>query len=286
MNPQSETNFPTQAGNPKSEGRPRALNDLKRRQICDLTAEGLNLQQAARHVQCSTRTIRREMRRNPEFGDEVRRNENFAQINPLSALQRAVHHNWRAAAWLLERLFPDRFARKPRTSAFGKRQVRQLLDEVLQIVRDDLIDTSHRERIDGRIRAAFEYRMHVYCKPKRSSVGLRQAIEWIERGDKQRGPLDEFSYPVPDLSVNLNPATAPTPDAQVKQPKPRTFRSRQENQELANLSEVVRCLLDELSTKPEFAPAADITQAATSRDQKSPDLSPSVDKTFDAECST
>lgn len=156
MNPQSTFNSPAATENPQPEGRPRALNPAKRSEIIELISDGLGLEQAARLVQCSVRTIRREMKRDPEFGAEVRRSEKFAQINPLRALQRVIHHNWRAAAWLLERLFPERFARRPQASAFGARQARQLLNEVLQIMNAELYDTAQRDRIDGRIRAAFE----------------------------------------------------------------------------------------------------------------------------------
>src|SRR5438270_8837533 len=79
-------------------GRPRALDDTKRREICALIAGGCGLREAARYVRCSTNTIRREADRNPEFHDQLRQSEAYAQLSPLRAMQQAVGTHWRAAA--------------------------------------------------------------------------------------------------------------------------------------------------------------------------------------------
>src|SRR5262245_53946724 len=92
--------------------RPRALNDSKRREVYALVSTGCSLSAAARYVGCCTRTIRREALRNQEFYDELRRAELACQVSPLRAVRRAAETHWRAAAWLLERTDPDRFARR------------------------------------------------------------------------------------------------------------------------------------------------------------------------------
>ena len=89
-------------------GRPRALNEDKRKQVCGLVASGCGMDHAARHVGCSVRTIRREALRNPAFGEKLRRAELAAQLQPISAVRSAASKNWRAAAWLLERTQPRR----------------------------------------------------------------------------------------------------------------------------------------------------------------------------------
>ena len=48
-------------------GRPRMLDDAKRREICALVSFGCTLQSAAKHVGCSRATVHREACRNPEF---------------------------------------------------------------------------------------------------------------------------------------------------------------------------------------------------------------------------
>jgi len=132
-------------------GRPRALDDGKRREICALIAGGCGLRDAARYVRCSVNTIRREAERNTDFGQQLHHSETYAQLSPLRAMQSAVATHWRAAAWMLERAFPERFGR-PNAVAFDGRQARELLSEVLGIVRDEMFDLFKTARVEKRIR--------------------------------------------------------------------------------------------------------------------------------------
>jgi len=93
-------------------GRPRALDDYKRREVCALVAVGCGIEGAARYVGCNAVTIRREALRNPEFHEQLRNAELTCELEPLRAMKRAAATHWRAAAWLLERTQPDRFARR------------------------------------------------------------------------------------------------------------------------------------------------------------------------------
>src|SRR4051812_24208195 len=97
---------PTLPEMPNGAGRPLALDDAKRREICALVAGGCGLREAARYVRCNINTIRREAERNPEFDERLRNSETYAQLSPLRAMQHAVGTHWRAAAWMLERAFP------------------------------------------------------------------------------------------------------------------------------------------------------------------------------------
>src|ERR1700759_4664763 len=75
---------------PTGRGRPRVLDDVKRREICALVAGGCGLREAARYVRCGINTIRREAERNPEFDEQLRRSQTYAQLCPLRAMQLAV----------------------------------------------------------------------------------------------------------------------------------------------------------------------------------------------------
>jgi hypothetical protein len=121
------------------------------------------------------------MKRDPEFGAQVRSLEEYFELTPLQAIYQAANDNWRAATWLLERKFPKRYTRPRPSSGLGKPQARQLLLQVLQIVEEELIDPAGRARIERRIRAAFEYAAHVYCEPNRNPRGLNQAIALFEQ---------------------------------------------------------------------------------------------------------
>src|SRR3972149_3390604 len=92
--------------------RPRALDELKRREICALVSAGCGIAEAARYVGCNPVTIRREAPRNAEFHEPLRNADLRAELSPLQALRQAAHTHWRAAAWFLERTQPDRFGRR------------------------------------------------------------------------------------------------------------------------------------------------------------------------------
>src|SRR5262245_29482786 len=95
-------------------GRPRALDDVKRREVCALISAGCTFEAAARSIGCNAVTIRREAAGNREFKGELRRAELAAQSLPLQAMRKAAGTHWRAAAWLLERTQPQTFGlRRP-----------------------------------------------------------------------------------------------------------------------------------------------------------------------------
>ncbi len=294
MNPQYETTAPAAADKPQSQfrnpqsesstGRPRALNDAKRSEIIQLIADGLGLEHAARHVGCSIRTIRREMKRDPDFGNELRRSEKYAQLNPLGAIQHAIRRNWRAAAWLLERLFPERFARQPQTSALGARQARQLLNEVLHIVQAEVIDAAQRGRVDGRIRAAFEYRIHVYCSRKRSKAGLNRAIEWFVRKDEQHDPLADLGLFTCSPNAIHNPSRMPADATEPPTPKAGQSKRRTPQTSLP-MSEAFQALIDQLKVDLKVPLPREMKPSAEPQQGKSQMVSPGaspVDKTTDS----
>jgi hypothetical protein len=134
-------------------GRPRSLDDAKRREIYALLTAGYSMPAAAEYVNCSRYTIRREQKRNPEFAKRVRRAAIVGQLDPLSAIRQAAKDDWRAAAWYLERTNPDRFAK--RNPALIKpedmlEQMNCLAEQMLAEVKDE--DT--RDRILRRMAVA------------------------------------------------------------------------------------------------------------------------------------
>src|SRR5690606_35084505 len=112
-------------------GRPRVLDDIKRREVCALISAGCGMEAAARYVGCSPRTIRREALRNVEFHQRLRKAEVGVELKPLEEIRTAAQSQWRAAAWLLERTNPERFARRD-TNLVRPKDVTKLLEEFVE----------------------------------------------------------------------------------------------------------------------------------------------------------
>ncbi len=200
---------PASPEKPIGRGRPRALDDAKRREICALVAGGCGLREAARYVRCNIYTIRREAERNPEFDERLRSSETYAQLSPLRAMQHAVSTHWRAAAWMLERAFPNRFA-KPDPGAFGPRQARELLNEALSVISSEVSDPFKFGRIEKRLRGTFEYYIRAACDRRRTSRGLRRAMKFFEDKNTTPQPFSEFGVTPPDFDTLMN-ASYPQP---------------------------------------------------------------------------
>ena len=110
-------------------GRPRALNETKKREVCALLSAGASMPFAARYVGCSAKTIHNEAQRDKEFGDRLRKSQLVAQLEPLRAVRKKATTHWRAAAWLLERGDPEQFA-SPNQKFFKPQDVADLLENV------------------------------------------------------------------------------------------------------------------------------------------------------------
>ncbi len=111
-------------------GRPRVLDEPKRRQVCTLVSVGFGLDGAARYVGCAPSTIRREARRNAEFREQLRCADLACELGPLNAVRQAAHTNWRAGIWYLERMNPQKF---------GKRNVRYITPEQLEAFMEQMV---------------------------------------------------------------------------------------------------------------------------------------------------
>jgi hypothetical protein len=168
-------------------GRPRVLDDVKRREICALVAGGCSLHEAARYIGCGINTIRRELERNAQFKGGLRRSQMYAQLSPLRAMQQAVGKHWRAAAWMLERAYPERFARRD-PATLNARQARRLLNEVIDIVRREIRDPYTQAQLVKRLKPAFEDSIRAARDSGRTSRELREALEFLDHRDMPTNP--------------------------------------------------------------------------------------------------
>jgi hypothetical protein len=132
-------------------GRPRALDEYKRREICALISVGCGIEGAAKYVGVRPITIRREALRNPEFHKQLCNAELASELEPLRAIRKAADTHWRAGAWLLERTRPERFSRRPHDS-LTREQLAYFSSQFANTIMDAIPDEETRQRVADCIR--------------------------------------------------------------------------------------------------------------------------------------
>lgn len=158
--------------------RPRKLNQAKQDNLLTFLAFGCPLAVAARQIDCSVYTIRREARRNPEFDARLRGSLLDAELSPISTLHEAAQADWRAAAWLLERTQPEQYGRRT-ANGFGRPEMTQLIERLSDVVRDEIRDRRQAARLRRRIRV--EIQVVLGKLPPLSSVGKPEQPKLAER---------------------------------------------------------------------------------------------------------
>jgi hypothetical protein len=130
-------------------------------------------------------------------------------------MQRAMGTHWRAAAWFLERTCPERFAkRKP--GVFGAREARDLMNEVLRIMRAEFCDPFKANDVERRVRGAFEYHIRTNCEEFRDHASLQAAMKFFDDKNRISGPWADLGIPTPERfypgtdSSRTSPPTGPS----------------------------------------------------------------------------
>ena len=172
-------------------GRPRALNETKRREICALVTAGAGIQRAAQYVGCSHSTICREARRDKGFREQLRRAKATTQLGPLQAMRQAVQTNWRAAAWMLERSDPEQFGRRYR-NALGQKELRALARDLMAIFNEVIDNPILREQVVERVQATINYVMRHAWDTHRSGKPLRQAMDFFAKKEPSSDPWEDL----------------------------------------------------------------------------------------------
>ncbi len=135
------------------------LNETKRREICAILAVGGTRRMAATYVGCATATIRSTARRLPEFAEQLRKAELGPEITFLTAIKTAAGDakQWRAAAWALERLFPERYAKRPPESVTLE-QLTELMKTMAEIIAGEVPVKTYRQRLLKRLKTLLDER--------------------------------------------------------------------------------------------------------------------------------
>ena len=149
--PSTTTSRGRQTSGGLQRGRKPKLDARKKDIVCGLLAIGCSRRTAARYVGCSPATIRREAIRDAEFAQQLRRAETMVEVSQLRAIHGASEKNWRAGAWLLERMLPDRFMpRSPET--LTAEQMAEIVGQFARMVAEEVPDAAQRRAILTRLR--------------------------------------------------------------------------------------------------------------------------------------
>ncbi len=127
-------------------GRPPVLDHMKKGQILGIISVGCSRRTAARFVGCDAKTIRNTALRDPEFADQLCRASQAAEIEYVKRINDAAKKEqyWRAAAWALERLNPEDFAKRS-PGNLTVEEMRTLLERLGEILFSEVPVARHRK---------------------------------------------------------------------------------------------------------------------------------------------
>jgi hypothetical protein len=138
--------------NAKEVGRPRALDEFKKREICAVLAVGGSRATAAQYVGCHPDTIRNTAQRDPEFAADLEHAESKHEVKHLTFINKAAAEGryWRAAVWALERKFPGRYGRR-HPDMFTIEQVSHVLTQFAAVILEEVPEETQRGKILSRL---------------------------------------------------------------------------------------------------------------------------------------
>jgi hypothetical protein len=131
-----------------STGRPRVLDEKKKSQILALIKTGCGKRAAAGAVNCHPETIANTAKRDPDFAKRLALAENASMLTHLENVNRAGSDvkYWRASAWVLERLNPDRFS-KLMPDAISRPQLAALMQQLGEALVEEVPVARHRQQV-------------------------------------------------------------------------------------------------------------------------------------------
>jgi hypothetical protein len=126
--------------------RRNVLDEFQRGRVCGMLVLGATRREIAQLLKVHASTIARTAERDEKFAKEIEESEALCKLRPMKAMFFAMEKHWRAAAWMLERMQPDQFGRR-KGEVFARREVREVVDRLLEFVETKVTDDATREEI-------------------------------------------------------------------------------------------------------------------------------------------
>lgn len=111
-------------------GRPRAMDAVMKKLALRYIASGLGRGETARLLGIDRSTLRRERQQDEDFASGLLQAEARGEMQLIKTIMRARKTDWKAAAWILERKFPERWCVRDR------RELAELTQRLRDIERD------------------------------------------------------------------------------------------------------------------------------------------------------
>ncbi len=127
------------------------LDDQQRHDIITILSVGCSRETAAKHVGCNVNTIYEVAKQHAEFAQNIRQAESHHELKQLQNIHSAAEKHWQASAWMLERKYPEHYARRdPRQLTIL--QVGQLLAQFADIIVAEVPVAKYRKNILSRLK--------------------------------------------------------------------------------------------------------------------------------------
>jgi hypothetical protein len=125
-----------------------ALDEGKQAALLAIISVGCSQTMAANYVGCSPRTIRRLADRDERFARRLREAKGNAELGLVKNIRKAANKEqyWRAAAWALERMFPEKYARRG-PDVITLDQLAQVIEQLMERVMRHVPVAKYRKNI-------------------------------------------------------------------------------------------------------------------------------------------
>jgi hypothetical protein len=129
-------------------GRQCVLDEKKKSRILAFLKSGCSRATAASAIGCDPKTIPNTAKRDPEFAKKLVLAEAASELVHLDNINKAAKElkYWRASAWMLERIHPDRYA-KASPDAVPPAQMTDIIVDIAEIIVQEIPIAKFRKQI-------------------------------------------------------------------------------------------------------------------------------------------